>query len=427
MKITTLLLSLLFCFFFQPNEVQSKDDQGTHTFKIVGNKEIFEVSTKKIVEYDPESNDHLYISYSDNLGNISSKSQYLFTGKKFNTTVGILAYLERKQLLRDGLSIYNRKDGTIEKTIVYKKDKVVSQTSYYPNGQKQRLLPGTYSLNGEYKLWYPNGQLSFSGSYKGNLKDGDFEQFDESGALIKKGTYKEGKLVSGEAVVADIVYDNPDVYASFVQGEEYYDNYLTNKAASADAPKMVFSKKVFHLYITFDKNGKMTDIKNSTAADSKEEASIQYLLKDFPAFSPAMVESISVKSQQRMSLQISKSGVLLRAEERAVTDAEEMPEFPGGERAMLAFLSSNLKYPQDANVKGIQGRVFVSFEIDKMGKIEDAWVIRGAYPSLDDEAIRVVKSMPKWKPGMVGGEPVNVLFTLPVNFSLQRYAPSPVN
>lgn len=98
---------------------------------------------------------------------------------------------------------------------------------------------------------------------------------------------------------------------------------------------------------------------------------------------------------------------------------EEMPEFPGGEAALRRFIANSIKYPQIAQENGIQGRVYVQFVVDRDGSITDAKVARGVDPSLDKEALRVVNTLPKWKPGMQRGKPVKVSYTVPINFVLQ--------
>ena len=99
---------------------------------------------------------------------------------------------------------------------------------------------------------------------------------------------------------------------------------------------------------------------------------------------------------------------------------ENQPEFPGGQQALFKYLSENVKYPVIAQENGIQGRVVCQFTVNKDGSIVDIEVVRsGGDPSLDKEAVRVIKSMPKWKPGKQRGRPVRVKFTLPVNFKLQ--------
>lgn len=98
---------------------------------------------------------------------------------------------------------------------------------------------------------------------------------------------------------------------------------------------------------------------------------------------------------------------------------EQMPSFPGGDAALMKYLGDNVKYPAIAQEHGIQGRVYVSFVVSKDGTIRDVTVGRSVDPALDNEAIRVVKTMPKWTPGKQRGKAVNVKYMLPVNFVLQ--------
>ncbi|MBO4621383.1 MAG: energy transducer TonB [Paludibacteraceae bacterium] len=99
---------------------------------------------------------------------------------------------------------------------------------------------------------------------------------------------------------------------------------------------------------------------------------------------------------------------------------ETMPEFPGGQAELFKYLSENVKYPVIAQENGIQGRVICQFVVNKNGSIVDVEVVRsGGDASLDKEAVRVIKSMPKWKPGKQRGKPVRVKYTVPVNFKLQ--------
>ncbi len=98
---------------------------------------------------------------------------------------------------------------------------------------------------------------------------------------------------------------------------------------------------------------------------------------------------------------------------------EDMPEFPGGEAALRQFIANAIKYPVIAQENGIQGRVYVTFVVNTDGSIADAKIARGVDPSLDKEALRVVNTLPKWKPGMQRGKAVRVSYTVPINFVLQ--------
>ena len=98
---------------------------------------------------------------------------------------------------------------------------------------------------------------------------------------------------------------------------------------------------------------------------------------------------------------------------------EEMPEFPGGMQECMKWLGKNINYPAEAKEKGTQGRVIIQFVVEKDGSITEAKVARGVDPLLDAEALRVINSSPKWKPGKQGGQPVRVKYTIPVAFRLQ--------
>lgn len=98
---------------------------------------------------------------------------------------------------------------------------------------------------------------------------------------------------------------------------------------------------------------------------------------------------------------------------------EEMPEFPGGDLALRKYIANSIKYPEIAQDKGIQGKVYVTFVVSKDGTVANARIARGVDPSLDKEALRVVSSLPQWKPGKQHGENVNVSYTVPINFLLQ--------
>ena len=98
---------------------------------------------------------------------------------------------------------------------------------------------------------------------------------------------------------------------------------------------------------------------------------------------------------------------------------EQMPSFPGGDAALMQFLSKNIKYPVVAEENGIQGRVIATFVVERDGSITDVKVVKSVDPSLDKEAIRVLKSMPKWIPGKQNGSAVRVKYTVPVTFRLQ--------
>lgn len=108
------------------------------------------------------------------------------------------------------------------------------------------------------------------------------------------------------------------------------------------------------------------------------------------------------------------------AEEAPLPDlVETMPEYPGGDEELYKFIGKHLKYPKDALEEGIEGKVYVQFMIDKLGRVTNTKVLRGIGFGCDEEALRVIKKMPQWKPATQRGKPVPVTYTIPINFKLK--------
>ena len=132
----------------------------------------------------------------------------------------------------------------------------------------------------------------------------------------------------------------------------------------------------------------------------------------------------SLKAQETKTIQekeTSKQSEFSNEEEtlpyfKLGTVIDEQPEFPGGEVARVAFISENVKYPEEARKEKLQGLVRVFFIVETDGSISDIKIARGAAPILDEEAMRVVKSMPKWKPGKHEGKEVRVQCCMPITF-----------
>jgi periplasmic protein TonB len=99
-------------------------------------------------------------------------------------------------------------------------------------------------------------------------------------------------------------------------------------------------------------------------------------------------------------------------------NVDQMPEFPGGKDALAKFIAENILYPEVAKKDGVQGKVFISFTVDKKGEVKDAEIARGVHDLLDNEAVRVIEELPAWKPGKQDGNVVDVRFTMPIQFAL---------
>ncbi|MBL4715862.1 MAG: hypothetical protein COA57_15655 [Flavobacteriales bacterium] len=124
------------------------------------------------------------------------------------------------------------------------------------------------------------------------------------------------------------------------------------------------------------------------------------------------------KGKWKVAPQFVNSSVVTLEEPEIFTIVEQMPEFKGGQSALFRYLADNIKYPSQAKANGIQGRVYVSFVIDKTGNVTNAKILRGIGGGCDQESLRVVNAMPKWIPGKQRGKLVVVQYNLPIRFKL---------
>jgi periplasmic protein TonB len=166
-------------------------------------------------------------------------------------------------------------------------------------------------------------------------------------------------------------------------------------------------------------SGKLAPVKTRLPAKRKKEVSTKPAstvtnegYSQLPAVTPS-----SNKEAVKENI-VTEKAVEQEAPKEIFTVVEQQPEFPGGDAAKMKFLSENIRYPAEAAEKGIHGKVFVTFVVGEDGSITDIRVLRGLGGGCDEEAIRVIKAMPKWIPGRQRGKPVRIQFNLPVAFTL---------
>jgi protein TonB len=159
--------------------------------------------------------------------------------------------------------------------------------------------------------------------------------------------------------------------------------------------------------------------KDNEVADEDEIKSQEEVMNSKVAVSVADIKGTDEKNGKDIAefKEVTQAGP---AEEKPYTTVEQMPAFPGGDAALLQYLSKNLKYPAVAQENGIQGKVIVRFVVSKTGDVGNVEVLKGIDPSCDKEAIRVVKMLPKFIPGKQNGNNVPVYYMLPVTFSLRN-------
>ena len=176
------------------------------------------------------------------------------------------------------------------------------------------------------------------------------------------------------------------------------------------------------------KTGEVADAEILRSIDPALDKEALRLVSSMPRWTPGMQDgnAVSVRWDEPVTFTLPTAEEIAEMErkkkekEQQVFDlVEQMPKFPGGQSALMQWLRTNIKYPKESAEKGIEGRVIVSFIVRSTGEITDIKVARSVDPLLDQEAIRVIGSMPKWIPGKQGGEAVNVRYTMPLTFRLQ--------
>lgn len=130
------------------------------------------------------------------------------------------------------------------------------------------------------------------------------------------------------------------------------------------------------------------------------------------------VLALLLSAHTAMHAQSNQSTERNASDEKIFDVVEQPPSFPGGQAALMSYLSKNVKYPEEALKDNVQGRVIVGFIVEKDGSVSNAKIIRGVDSALDKEAIRIVMSMPKWTPGRQNGRNVRTKYNVPVNFKL---------
>ncbi len=184
------------------------------------------------------------------------------------------------------------------------------------------------------------------------------------------------------------------------------------------------------VYITFvvNEKGKIENTKIVRGVDpSLDKEALRVMNALDKAWKPGKQKGEFVKVSYTVPINFALNSDSKKEEKQASTEeagnevffvVEDMPDFPGGEEGLRKFIAASVKYPDDAVKEEIQGKVYVSFIVEKDGTVGEAKIARGVDPSLDKEALRVINSLPKWKPGKQRGREVRVSYTVPINFAL---------
>ena len=204
----------------------------------------------------------------------------------------------------------------------------------------------------------------------------------------------------------------------FPGGEEAQRKFLAeNLRYPQEAREQGIEGKVIVKFTVSDETGEIQNPRVVRSVHPALDAEALRLVKAMPRWTVAgdpdkgKLKSVEIE----MPIEFKLDGQPLS---KVYDKVNELPQFPGGNHALFQFIKDNQRYPQIAKENGIQGRVILQFVVDETGKVSDPKVLRSVDPSLDAEAIRIVKAMPRWTPGMQDGKALAVRYTLPVNFSL---------
>ena len=167
------------------------------------------------------------------------------------------------------------------------------------------------------------------------------------------------------------------------------------------------------------KKDELVKEENQVKAMDELDANTAVGVKDQEGTKDRTIEAARTDVVEKVVIEEPKEEVKQEVTQKIFDVVEQQPSFPGGQNALLQWLQQNIHYPPVAEENGIQGRVVVSFVVEPDGSITNVQVVRGVDPSLDKEAVRVTKAMPKWQPGKQNGQAVRVKYNLPVQFRLQ--------
>jgi hypothetical protein len=285
----------------------------------------------------------------------------------------------------------------------------------------------TLNESGNYKKGIKSIEFVTTYKYNENL---DYEKYDEDTTL----------LVSYYIYNRDTIYKSgSDINLAKFQDEDDLLFDFIKKTKFADWMKTNHSTGKLSLTLIIDENGKVSDVKITQTINNEFEAGLIKELYGLPNSLPANMSGRNIKSQKTVSIifaknllypsttdfgskKLSKKATSLqKPSDNNNNNNETMPEFPGGVMEMMKHIQKNITYPQIAKEAGLSGKCFLRFIVTKEGLIRNVNIARGVPGCIecDVESIRVIYSMPKWKPGTQNGKPVSVFFNLPINFQFK--------
>ncbi len=337
-----------------------------------------------------------------------------------------------KGVKRDSVYKFYYEDGTLWEHIFYKNGNEYNVIAYNSPDGKPLNCCTLKDGNGIMRFYDKEGKLTSEKSLKNSMKDGSVKYF-EKGILTTEGLYKENKYhglwtenyETGE-LYSQINYtdDKKSGKATFYFKDgkvSQYGDYKDNEregvwrnfgSGSELQSEITYSGGKYNGEAAFYSKGKIV---NSGTYLNGVKTGYWKFFNEKGRVSSQINYGDLIVSNEGASFEIASE----KEKNEVFTILETMPEFPGGVNMMMDFIRKNIVFPGDAKESGISGTVYVNFTIDITGEITSIKILRGVYSSLDKEALRVVKSMPKWSIGLYYGRPVQVLYNLPIKYTVR--------
>lgn len=224
-----------------------------------------------------------------------------------------------------------------------------------------------------------------------------------------------------------------DKMPQFPGGQDSLQAYIGNELKYPEAAKDSFEQGTVIVAVIIEKDGSISNIKLEKSVSPSLDAEALRVVRSMPAWQPAMKDGNPIRTKFVLPIEfklragteenmdemieeevIEKKQLKMQADEIVYLVVEEMPLFPGGVKAYLQFIQENFNIPK-ANPE--RGKILVSFIVEVDGSISKAQIVKSLGPAYDKEAVRLIESMPKWKPGKQRGQPVRVKITLPIHLS----------
>ncbi len=229
------------------------------------------------------------------------------------------------------------------------------------------------------------------------------------------------KGLSNEAIFTKV-----DQQPTFAGGMPAFYEYVNNNLQFPKDPKLAEVKGRVYVQFIITKDGRIEEATVIRGLEETFDKAALELVKNSPKWTPGSQKGVPVNVKMVLPISFSRKTNLdnvtevleLEMLDDTMFNAEAMPEFNGGTKALFSYFQSNIKYPEKAKRAGISGKVLIEFVVKKDGSISNAKLVKGIDEECDLEAIRVIKEMPLWNPGMSEDKPLDVKMILPISFKL---------